>query len=70
MKKLYKIIILTVIGMALLFVVDLWFDVISDQVMVKIFLTVGVFLAVIWAVAAIKDEFVFEKKLKDDDYLG
>ena len=53
----------------LLAILDMWFDIMSWEVFIKLTITLGLLAVVALVIAIAKREYVDEKKLKDDKYI-
>jgi hypothetical protein len=50
-------------------ILDMWFDVVSWAVFIKLTITLGLLMVLALAVALIKREYVDDKKLRKDKYI-
>jgi uncharacterized membrane protein YcjF (UPF0283 family) len=48
---------------------QLWFDLLSGEIFLKLTLTAGALFVVVLGIALVVREYVEEKKLKDDGYI-
>jgi len=53
----------------LLAILDMWFDIMSWEVFIKLTITLGLLAIVALVIAIAKREYVDEKKLKNDKYI-
>ncbi len=69
MKYASIICIILLILWVLVAIVDMWFDIVSWAVFVKLTITLGLLMVVALAVALVKREYVQEQRMRKDKYL-
>lgn len=69
MKYASIICIILLILWVLVAIVDMWFDIVSWAVFVKLTITLGLLMVVALAVALVKREYVQEQRLRKDKYI-
>ncbi len=69
MKYASIICIILLILWVLVAIVDMWFDIVSWAVFVKLTITLGLLMVVALAVALVKREYVQEQRMRRDKYI-
>lgn len=69
MNKLVSSALFLLISYAALFIVQLWFNVFSDSVFLKLTITFGVILATLSVIIFLKNYLHEEEKLKQDKFV-
>ncbi|NND82694.1 MAG: hypothetical protein HKN50_09725 [Gammaproteobacteria bacterium] len=61
---------LSVCGLwVLLAIVDMWFDIMSAEMFIKVTITLGLLSILVLAVALVRREYMDEKQLRKDKYI-